>query len=321
MTPLRAAVRAGARRLREAGVPSADVDAVLLAAHLLGLDPPDVHRLMALGGDLPALFEERYAAHLAERARRVPLQHLTGRAAFRRLSLRVGPGVFVPRPETEMLVELALAEIDRRHPATHLPNESLEGELSGIPARSATNGAFEREGEGGTRVVDLCTGSGAIALAIKDERPHVTVRGVELSEQAFAWATANRADLGLDVELHRSDATAPCLPDWAGTVDVVTVNPPYIPTGATPVDPEVRDHDPALALYGGSEDGLAVPLAVAGTAATLLRPGGLLLMEHAESQGDSLPARLRATGPWSDVLDHDDLAGRPRVATARRRGD
>lgn len=290
MTDLRTAVRAAASQLADAGVPSPEADAVELAAHLLGVEAPEVRRLMVLGGDLPAPFGERYAAVLAERARRVPLQHLTGRAHFRHLTLQVGPGVFVPRPETEVLVDLALAEIDALDDAA-------------------------------VRVVDLCTGSGAIPLSVKHERPAVDVRALELSQEAVAWATANRDRLGLDVDLVQGDATRPCFEDWAGTVAVVTVNPPYIPTTAVPNDPEVRDHDPELALYGGSEDGLAIPLRVAAVAAGLLRPGGLMLMEHADSQGDSLPARLVATGEWCDVVDHDDLAGRPRVTAARRPGD
>ncbi|EWT02307.1 SAM-dependent methyltransferase [Intrasporangium oryzae NRRL B-24470] len=288
MTDLRDAVRAAAARLREAGVASADLDAVELAAHALGVDASEVRRLMVLGGrELP----ETYAVLVDERASRVPLQHLTGRAHFRRLTLAVGPGVFVPRPETEVLVDLALAEVDR---------------LSGT-------------GAGGIRLVDLCSGSGAIPLAVKDERPDVTVRGIELSEDAWAWASANRDRLGLDVELVRGDATAPCFEDWAGSVDVVTINPPYIPVGAVPLDPEVRDHDPAMALYGGSEDGLAIPLATAAVAARLLRPGGLVLIEHADSQGESLPRRLEQAATWDEVADHEDLAGRPRVTTARRR--
>jgi release factor glutamine methyltransferase len=287
VTDLRTAVRAAAAQLAEAGIDSAEVDAIELAAHVLGVDAPEVRRLMVLGGrELPA----SYAALVDERVRRVPLQHLTGRAHFRRLTLAVGPGVFVPRPETEVLVDLALQEIDRR----------------------------AREGVDGIRVVDLCSGSGAIPLAIKDERPGTVVRGIELSPEAWAWSVDNRDRLGLDVELRHGDATRPCFEDWAGTADVVTINPPYIPVGAVPVDPEVRDHDPEIALYGGSEDGLAVPLAAAATAAGLLRPGGLVLIEHADTQGESLPRRLLRTGDWTNVQDHEDLAGRPRVTTARR---
>ncbi|HEU5144056.1 MAG TPA: peptide chain release factor N(5)-glutamine methyltransferase [Dermatophilaceae bacterium] len=287
MTDLRAAVRAAAARLAEAGVESAETDAVVLAAHALGVDASEVRRLMVLGGrEAP----ESYAALVDERVRRVPLQHLTGTAHFRRLALAVGPGVFVPRPETEVLVDLAVDEIDRR----------------------------VREGPDGIRVVDLCSGSGAIPLAIKDERPEVSVRAMELSPEAWAWSVANRDRLGLDVGLECGDATRPCFEDWAGTVDLVTINPPYIPVGAVPVDPEVRDHDPEVALYGGSEDGLAIPVAVARTAATLLRPGGLVLIEHADTQGESLPRRLAQAHEWEDIADHDDLTGRPRVTAARR---
>lgn len=291
MTDLRAAVRSGTAHLREAGIPSPEVDAVELAAHVLGTHAADVRRLMIVGGVLPATFAPTYAAVLAERARRVPLQHLTGRAHFRTLTLHVGPGVFVPRPETEVLVDLALAEVDR---------------LSGTRPS-------------GIRLVDLCAGSGAIALAVKQERPHVSVRSLELSEHAVAWAAANRERLGLDVDVVQGDATERVFPEWEGTVDIVTVNPPYIPAGSVPLDPEVRDHDPELALYGGSEDGLATPVAVARTAAGLLRSGGLLLMEHADSQGHSLPAALRRAGQWAGVEDHADLTGRPRVTSARRR--
>lgn len=288
MTDLRDGIRAAAGRLRAAGVASADVDAVELAAHVLGADASEVRRLMVLGGrSLPPT----YAALVDERARRVPLQHLTGRAHFRRLTLAVGPGVFVPRPETEVLVDLALAELGQLPSAERAP-----------------------------RVVDLCSGSGAIALAVKHECPDAGVRGLELSPDAYAWAVANRDRLGIDVLLVNGDATVECFPDWAGTVDVVTVNPPYIPVGAVPLDPEVRDHDPEIALYGGSEDGLAIPLAVVRVAAGLLRPGGVVLVEHADSQGESLPRRLGSTGQWVDVIDHPDLSGRPRVTTARRAG-
>jgi release factor glutamine methyltransferase len=286
VTDLRDGIRAATAQLGQAGVPSPEPDALALAAHALSVDVAEVRRLMVLGGrTLPPA----YAVLVDERARRVPLQHLTGRASFRHLTLAVGPGVFVPRPETEVLVDLALADLDR---------------LSGLGA--------------GARVVDLCSGSGAIALSIKHERPLAEVRGLEVSAEAWAWATANRDRLGLDVDLVLGDATQPCFEDWTGAVDLVTVNPPYIPVGAVPLDPEVREHDPEVALYGGSEDGLAIPLAVVRVAARLLRPGGLVLVEHADSQGESLPRRMRATGEWSEVVDHLDLSGRPRVTTARR---
>jgi release factor glutamine methyltransferase len=166
-------------------------------------------------------------------------------------------------------------------------------------------------------VVDLCTGSGAIALAVKDEVPAAQVYAVELSELAHAWAQRNRDRTGLAVEVRLGDATT-AFPELEGGVDVVVSNPPYIPVGAVPVDPEVREHDPEVALYGGSQDGLAIPLAVAARAAALLRPGGVLVMEHADTQGESLPAALRAAGPWRDVRDERDLTGRPRATVATR---
>lgn len=307
MTDLLLGIRAASARLGKAGISSADVDAVELAAHALGVEPAEVRRFMVLGGrTLPG----SYAALVDERVRRVPLQHLTGRAHFRHLTLAVGPGVFVPRPETEVLVDLALAEIDRRSQL----NAALVRESAVTTVSSRTNAAFDEP----VRVVDLCTGSGAIALAIKHERPDAAVRGLEISAEALAWAQANRNHLGLDVDLTQGDATASCLPDWAGTVDIVTINPPYIPVGAVPLDPEVRDHDPQIALYGGSDDGLVIPLHTVAVAAELLKLGGLLLVEHADAQGETLPRRIRQTGRWSKVVDHLDLTGRPRVTSARR---
>lgn len=286
MTDLRSAVREATARLAAAGIPSPESDAVVLAAHVLGVEPSDVRRTMLLGAPEP----QGYAVLVAERAARVPLQHLTGVAHFRRITLAVGPGVFVPRPETEVTAGLAIEAALR------------------AGARPV--------------VVDLCAGSGAIALAVKDEVSQARVLAVEVSDLAHVWAVANRDRLGLDVEVRLGDATV-ALDDLEGAVDVVVSNPPYIPDGAVPVDPEVRDHDPEVALYGGSADGLAIPLAVAARAERLLRPGGVLVMEHADSQGVSLPARLRATGAWSDVSDHVDLTGRPRSTVAVRsvRGD
>ncbi|MEO7070173.1 MAG: peptide chain release factor N(5)-glutamine methyltransferase [Nostocoides sp.] len=289
---LTAAVRSATARLREAGVPSPEIDALVLAAHAAGLDLPGVREAMVL--DLPE--PAAYADLVAERAARVPLQHLTGRAGFRHVELRVGPGVFVPRPETEMVAGLAIA---------------ASGGGEGTPP-SASDHLHPV-------VVDLCTGSGAIALAIKDELPGADVYAVELDPLAHGWAVANRDALGLEVEIRLGDATTE-FADLEGLVDVVVANPPYIPTGMVPVDPEVRDHDPEVALYGGSADGLAIPLAVAARAAVLLKPGGVLVMEHADSQGETLPAALRHTGQWVDVRDEPDLTGRPRATVARRAG-
>lgn len=268
------------------GIASPEADAVELAAFALGCDAPEVRRRMVLRDPVDPGFLDRFAGLVEERSARVPLQHLTGRAHFRRLTLAVGPGVFVPRPETEVVAGLAI---------------------------EAARAAGERP-----VVVDLCTGSGAIALAVADEVPGALVHAVELTAEAHAWAAANVAASGLAVDLRHGDATE-SFPELEGQVDVVVSNPPYIPVGAVPVDPEVREHDPQEALYGGSADGLAVPLRVAARAATLLRDGGVLVMEHADSQGRSLPAALVATGAWARVVDRRDLAGRPRATVAVRR--
>ena len=311
MTSLREAVREATHVLAEAGVASAPVDALVLAAHALGVEVSEARRLLIVGGvEVPP----EYAALVAERARRVPLQHLTGEAHFRGLTLRVGPGVFVPRPETETLVSLALVAIDA-------VGSDGAGDPVGPGNRATTVGAGGAGGAGGAdgpaTVVDLCTGSGAIAFSLKAERPDLVVRAIEADPLAHAWAVANRDRLGLDVQVDLGDART-AYPEVVGTVDVVTCNPPYIPDDQVPVDPEVRDHDPALALYGGSADGLALPLAMAARAAALLRPGGVLVMEHADVQGPAILRALAATGSWRDAADHADLTGRPRVVVARR---
>lgn len=259
---------------------SPEADAALLLAHARGVSLSQAHSDDLLGRAPDPASAVRFEELMAARENRTPVQHLTGTAGFRHLELAVGPGVFVPRPETEMMVDLALA---------HLP-------------------------EGG-RVVDLCTGSGAIALALATERPDARVHAVELDPMAHAWAARNVASLAPEVDLRCGDARTE-FAELLGQVDVVVCNPPYIPTGMVPLDPEVRDHDPELALYGGSEDGLAIPLAVAAHAQRLLVPGGFMVMEHADSQGDSLPRRLRDAG-WEQVADVADLNERPRATVAR----
>ena len=274
---LRGTIAAAAARLAAAGVASPRYDAEELAAHVLGRS----RATLALVDRMPAAAAARYAELVEQRAARVPLQHLTGVAGFRRLDLAVGPGVFVPRPETEVLVEWALARL-------------APGDL----------------------VVDLCAGSGAVALAIADEAAGVTVHAVEREEHALAWAARNVGTTGLPVTLHRGDVADPALlAALAGTVDLVTANPPYIPVGAT-VEREVAEHDPPAALWGG-EDGLDVVRAVERAAGRLLRPGGLVAVEHADAQGESVPAVFARAG-WADVADHPDLVGRPRFTTARR---
>jgi release factor glutamine methyltransferase len=261
------------------------VDAELLLAAVL--EVPRV-RLLTMD-DVPAEAADRFAALLDQRADRVPLQHLTGRAPFRFLDLAVGPGVFVPRPETEQLAGWAVERV------------------AGLAAPV---------------VVDLGTGSGAIALSLAHEHPGARVTAVERDPGAIDWTRHNaavRAAAGdTPVEVVSGDMTdAGLLRDLDGVVDLVVSNPPYVPDGAR-VPREVADHDPPLALWGGP-DGLDVVRGLLVTAARLLRPGGLLGIEHADAQGGALPALVRAHGGFDEVADHPDLAGRPRYTTARRR--
>lgn len=273
----RAAVRGAGALLAEAGVPSPDVDARLLAEHVLG--GPLVTAGLPRSDQLTA-----FAALVERRRRREPLQHLTGEMFFRYLRLVSEPGAFVVRPETEVVAEEAIT-VARQVPAP--------------------------------RVVDLCTGSGAIALAVATEVPTATVWAVELSLEALPVAARNVAELAPHVALVPGDA-ATALPELDGTVDVVVSNPPYVPPDAVPQDPEVRDHDPDLALYGGGSDGLDVPRAVLATAARLLRPGGTVVMEHAEVQAAAARAAAVATGAFTDVRTVQDLTGRDRMVVARR---
>jgi release factor glutamine methyltransferase len=260
------------------------VDAELLLAAVLEVPRS---RLLTLD-DVPDDAGARFATLLAERADRVPLQHLTGRAPFRFLELAVGPGVFVPRPETEQLVGWAL--------------DRLAGSVGPV-------------------VVDLGSGSGAISLSLAHEYPAARVTAVEHDPGAIEWtrhnAAARIAAGDPPVEVVSGDMTDPgLLRDLDGTVDLVVSNPPYVPDGAH-VPREVADHDPPLALWGGP-DGLDVVRGLVVTAARLLRPGGWLGIEHADQQGSALPALVRAHGSFTDVADHPDLAGRPRFTTARR---
>lgn len=281
---MESALRAATAELAEAGIVSARTDAELLLVARLRITRAEVLRRCLLGGTLSSDEAAAYADLVHERAARVPLQHLTGSADFAGISLSVGPGVFVPRPETEMIVHRAITLA-----------ASLDSPL----------------------IVDLCTGCGAIPLALKRALPGAQIHAVELSEHAHAWAALNVEALDPDVDLRCGDA-ALAFDDLLGEVDIVTCNPPYIPAGAVPVDPEVRDHDPDIALYGMSDDGLAVPLAMAERAAELLSSTGVLLIEHAETQGAVFVERLKATTVWERVEDHRDLNDRPRMVEAIR---
>ena len=281
---MRTLLAEAARRLAEAGVDSPRVDAELLLSHVLGLSRTGLLTVEGVSTDDVA----RYSVLVDQRGDRVPLQHLTGRAAFRYLELAVGPGVFVPRPETEQLAGWALERL---------------------------------AGTGASVVVDLGAGSGALALSIAHEHPAARVTAVERDAGAIEWTRHNaaaRATAGdTPIEVIAGDMTDPALlPHLDGTVDLVVSNPPYVPDGAR-VPREVADHDPPLALWGGP-DGLDVVRGLLVTAARLLRPGGWLGIEHADQQGGSLPALVRGHGGFADVEDHPDLAGRPRYTTGRR---
>ncbi|HEY0485409.1 MAG TPA: peptide chain release factor N(5)-glutamine methyltransferase [Mycobacteriales bacterium] len=281
-TDVRGALALASARLADAGVDSPRTDAELLAAHVLGT----TRGALLVAPPFTPEQARRYDELVGQRAGRVPLQHLTGVAGFRHLDLAVGPGVFVPRPETELLAGWGLSV------------------LGPEPV-----------------VVDLCAGSGALALSVANEHPGPRVYAVERSELALAWAARNaeaRARLGdTPITLVHGDATDPdVLAELDGTVDLVLTNPPYVPDGAT-VAREVAEHDPPEALWGGP-DGLDVVRALVRRAAALLRPGGYLGIEHADSQGAAVPLVLRQHGAWTDIADHGDLAGRDRFTTARR---
>jgi release factor glutamine methyltransferase len=285
-TPVRDLLREAARRLSEGGVASPEYDAAELLAHVLGT----TRGQLPLADPVPAAGRETYDGLVGRRATREPLQHLIGTAAFRHVELLVGSGVFVPRPETELVAGWA---IDR--------------------TREAGRDSVRATGEQPV-VVDLCTGSGAIALSISDEVPDARVHAVELDPSAFQWAERNLAGSGVDLRL---GDMADAFPDLDGTVDVVVCNPPYIPLEAfESVAPEARDHDPALALWSG-DDGLDAIRILEATAARLLRPGGWVGVEHADVQGESTTRVFLDAGRWTDVRDHEDLAGRSRYVVAR----
>lgn len=286
-TSLQAVLRAASGRLDAAGVASPEHDARALAVHVLGLAKPSD---LLLVDRLDPTQAGAYEALLGRRVAREPLQHLTGSVGFRYLELSVGPGVFVPRPETESVVQFALDALAARPGPAPL-------------------------------CVDLCAGSGTIALALANELPGATVHAVECDEAAMVWTRRNAALRVVagdpSVTLHLADVQG-CLPELDGTVDLVISNPPYVPTvEAHRSEPEVLEHDPGLALWGGP-DGLAVIRLVEQAARRLLRPGGLVVVEHSDGQGLSAPAVFAAAGGWSEIADHQDYTGRDRYVTARR---
>ena len=286
----KAAVSKAVNSLTEAKVSSPQVDAEILLAYALGIERSQLVIVTEISDEQLFYYENL----VARRANRVPLQHLTGIAYFRHLELSVGPGVFVPRPETELLVEAAISHL----------------KTIGSPRIA----------------VDLCAGSGAIALSLALEVPETTVHAVELSDDAFNWLTHNVVDHAAKLEAveshvivhHGSAGDRSLLSELFGQVDALVSNPPYIPSEMIPRDPEARDHDPAMALFSGA-DGLDVAREVVVVAADLLKPNGFIGMEHADVQGKSMPALFDAMpGTWSEVKDNLDYNNLPRFTTAVR---
>lgn len=304
----RSLVQAVAARLEAAGVASPLADAIALAGHVTGLATSEVRVRMARGDAVPdgpvpdglapeGLDRVALEAAVARRAAREPLQHILGLAAFRTILLEVGPGVFVPRPETEVV------------------------------AGRAISAALALAGSGrAPSCADLCSGSGAIGISIAAEVPTARVAVVELDSAAFAYLVRNVAAQEPDVrgrlDATRADART-ALGAHDGTLDVVVSNPPYIPPGATPREAEVADHDPAVALFGLGADGLEVPRGIVAAAARLLRPGGTFVLEHGDEQGAAVRAMLEAATPggtpvWAGVVTGTDHTGRDRFVVATR---
>lgn len=272
-------------QLTDASVTDPIVDVELLLGHVLGMSRGEVQAKVALDAVMENADIAEFDALVTRRVAREPLQHITGEAPFRSFVLAVGPGVFVPRPETEHVAQFA---IDALH-------------SSAEPSPIA---------------VDLGTGSGAIAIAMATEVPHARVFAVELSPAAHKWAERNVAQSGAgNLELRQGDL-ADAFPELDGQTAVVISNPPYVPTDAIPRDPEVRLFDPEMALYGG-DDGLDVVRVLSHTARRLLHLGGTLIIEHGESQGAQIRALLDADG-WRATATHPDLLGRDRATTALR---
>ena len=288
-------LRGAARLLSESHVPNPEADSTILLAHAWDIDASGLSRKRLFDEPVPADVAAEFAALLDRRRQRIPIQHLIGTAPFRHLELLVGPGVFVPRPETELLVTEILDKL-RRQQTSHVPF-----------------------------VIDLCSGSGAITLSLATEFEHLQIIGVEHDAAALEWSQKNlsRVHLGdSTVEMVHGDATTFADDNrglWART-DVVVTNPPYVPDEAVPRDPEVRDHDPAVALYGGVT-GLEIPGLIIKQAEKLLVPGGMFIMEHGEDQGAAVREHIMSTASLRQAATYPDYTGRDRYTVAHRVAD
>ena len=268
-------------KLEMAGVTSAAVDAELLACYCLGISRSELQLLIATQKEFPDKYLEQFQSAITRRVAREPLQHITGSAPFRHLELKVGPGVFTPRPETEQVVEFAMEKIN------NLPNPLI---------------------------VDLCSGSGAIAISLATEITGSKVFAVELSKEAFGYLIQNAASYGLSEANLRNEDLQDSLSELDGQVDLVISNPPYIPNDAIPIDLEVQLHEPSMSLYAGV-DGLDAVRKISIRAKELLKSGGLLVLEHADTQSKAIGKLLLAEG-WLEIEARADLAGKERMISA-----
>lgn len=277
------ALQVATDKLTSAGVNSPTVDAELLCCFVLGLKRSELTMQSFNQQVFPENKLADYLLVVSRRENREPLQHITRIASFRHLELHVGPGVFIPRPETEQLVELALSKI-----------KSLKAPV----------------------VVDFCSGTGAIAISLSTELQTAKVFSVEISEQAFVFLEQNYQKYDLDLSTAKNQDLCVAFDELAGQVDLVISNPPYIPDTAVPIELEVQLHEPSLALYGG-EDGLEVIRRITSRALYLLKPAGILLLEHADSQAHAISELLLEQG-WLDVVSSQDLAGKDRMISASK---
>jgi release factor glutamine methyltransferase len=277
------ALELAADKFSAAGVLSPSVDAELLGCFILEIDRSELTLLAIDNQSFPENKLAEFLDAVRRREKREPLQHITGLAPFRHLELEVGPGVFIPRPETEQLVDLAIEKIQK-------VNSPL--------------------------IVDLCSGSGAIAIALSTELESSTVYAVELSSEAFKYLTRNFEKYGLGTKTLRNENLTNALEELQGKVDLIVSNPPYIPDAAVPIDLEVKLHDPSIALYGG-EDGLEVIRQISTRALYLLGPGGQLVLEHANTQAPAIGELLLSEG-WQEIVSSQDLTGKNRMISAVR---
>ena len=284
MSSLEQQLNSATGRLVAAGIASARADAEWLCADLLDVSRGELAVLIAKGQDWDESLSEAFEERLRRRESREPLQHILGSAPFLDFSVSVGPGVFVPRPETEVLAERVLSH------AAHL----------GVP-------------DSGLHLVDMCSGSGILAIAMARAVPYASVSAIEQSGDAVTYLQKNVADLAPEVQVYHQDVVSwgALVPE--GSIDLLVANPPYIPSSEVPNDPEVAHFDPPVALYSG-EDGLDLIREIALIARRLLRPGAMIALEHSNLQGHAVRDTLSEAG-FRTIETYRDLTDRDRFTT------